>query len=329
MATYFVTGCASGFGYALTAALLTRGHHVVATDPDTEVWPATLPRSDRLMVLRLDVRSDVEVAQAVAAALAWRPIDVLVNNAGYAVFATVEEAPLDAFRDLLDTNVVGAVRVTRALLPTLRARRGAVVQVSSVAGRTVFPESGLYAATKYALEAVSEALFQETCTFGVRVRVIEPGSFATGFQERAARASPAPSVDSPYAALRETWTSRKREVLELPQDPALVVSAILATLDDPAPFRRVPVGPDAERILALRDALHADVWSRLAADRNGLEAPHSVADLPAPAAALALALDDPRLEGLRAADRTGHLVHWADSADGREALQRLRGLSPA
>ena len=102
-------------------------------------------------------------------------VDVLVNNAGYAVFATQEEADLEQIRDLFDVNVLGPARTTQAFLPSLRDRRGVVVQLSSVAGRMTFPESGFYAATKHALEAMSHALLCEAGPMGVRVRVIQPG----------------------------------------------------------------------------------------------------------------------------------------------------------
>jgi NAD(P)-dependent dehydrogenase (short-subunit alcohol dehydrogenase family) len=265
-------------------------------------------------VAKLDVRSDADTA-AVARQLEGDEVGLLVNNAGYAFFATQEEGSMEAFRDLLEVNVVGVARVTRALLPSIRASRGAVVQLASVAGRTVFPESGFYAATKHAVEALSEALLQETVTFGVRVRVVEPGSFDTGFLARAARESPSSGEESPYASLRPGWTARKAEVLEPPQSPALVVEAILRSMEDPAPFLRVPVGADAERILGLRDELGPHDWMRLAAHRSGAEAP----GLPSPADVLA----GRGVELARAACRAGHLRHWEESESGRRALSTL------
>jgi NAD(P)-dependent dehydrogenase (short-subunit alcohol dehydrogenase family) len=325
MPTAFLTGCATGFGHLLARRLLDRGWRVVASDTELARWPAALgaPRDD-LVVLPLDVRDDAAVARAAEAA---GDVDLLVNNAGYALFATQEEVDVEAVRDLFDVNVLGPIRVTRALLPGLRRRQGTVVQLSSVAGRTAFPESGFYAATKHALEALSEALFQEVCTFGVRVRVIEPGSFATRFLDRAAEVSPVPPSSSPYAALRDTWMARKREVLEPPQDPALVVDAILGSLADSAPFARVPVGPDSERILALRDALGPDPWVRLGADRNGLRGLHRPGEVLSPAEVLALEPTDPALAATRVAARYGHLRHWGDEDEGRRALERLSARS--
>jgi NAD(P)-dependent dehydrogenase (short-subunit alcohol dehydrogenase family) len=322
----FVTGCSSGFGFHLVRRLLADGHRVIGGDLSIDgLAPrllADLPESfGRLLLVPLDVRDVGQVREAVAQAIAWSPPDVLVNNAGYAVFGTQEEADLDAIRDLFEVNVIGVARVTQALLPTLRERRGTIVQLSSVAGRTVFPESGYYAATKHAVEAMSEALFQEVAPFGVRIRVIEPGSFNTGFLARAIASSKARAADSPYAAAQPGWDERKFSMLEKPQDPSLVVEAIVASLSDPAPFRRIPVGPDAARLLGLRDALSPDAWSLLAAERNGFASgPHPVGEVLSPAEVLAGRTD---LDATLAAWRFGHLDHWAGSDEGRAALARL------
>jgi len=243
----------------LAERLLADGHRVVATDRDGRTLDDLGP-PDRVLRCTLDVRSDKDVQDAVAAARAWGPVDVLVNNAGHAVFGTQEEVPLAAVHELFDVNVFGPIRVTRALLPALRASSGTIVQLSSVAGRVVFPESGYYAATKFAIEALSSALAQETQHCGVRVRVIEPGSFATQFLSTAAAKSAQRADDSPYAALHESWDTQKQAVLEPPQDPALVVEAILASLDDEAPFARIPVGADALRILVNHPDRAPNAW---------------------------------------------------------------------
>lgn len=335
MSTAFITGCSSGFGARLTRRLLTNGHRVIATDPDPASL-ADLRGHPHALVLALDVRDPGAVRSAVDAAIAWHPPDVLVNNGGYAVFGSQEEADLDAVRTMFDVNVFGVGRVTQALLPTLRASGGTIVQLSSVAGRTVFPESGWYAASKHAIEAMSEALFQECATFGVRVRVIEPGSFSTGFQARATAASRPRDPASPYAALHPVWDARKTEVLEPPQDPERVVDAILASLADPAPFRRIPVGPDAERILALRELIGADPFTLLAARRNGLDhaSTHEGAVL-APGEVLAAWAQrdqaDPDglvtlLEPTALALHFGHLRHWEHDQEGSAAIAVLTAM---
>jgi NAD(P)-dependent dehydrogenase (short-subunit alcohol dehydrogenase family) len=327
MSTAFITGCGSGFGFHLARRMLADGHRVVASDPHVagladRIGGSAAGWGDRLLVLPLDVRHVGDVREGVRAALAWAPVDVLVNNAGYAIFGTQEEADLGAIRDLFDVNVLGAARVTQALLPALRERSGTIVQISSVAGRTVFPESGFYAATKHAIEAMSEALFQEVAPFGIKVRLIEPGSFDTGFLARAVASSRPRSADSPYAALHATWDARKLGILEKPQPPEWVADAIVASLADPAPFRRVMVGPDATRLLGLRSAIAPDAWALLAAERNGLvPPPHGPAEVLSPEEVLAGTGDrGPTLAALA----HGHLDHWEATGVGRAALDLLR-----
>ncbi len=334
MYTAFVTGCSSGFGFLLARTLLHCGHRVVATSPSLEGgWVERLDPRDRsqLLVLPLDVRDAGEVRDAAAEAIAWAPVDVLVNNGGYAVFGSQEEADLEAVRDMLDVNVLGPARVTQALLPSLRASRGTIVQLSSVAGRTVFTESGFYAASKHAIEALTEALHQETATFGIRLRLVQPGSFDTGFLARAARESRPRDPSSPYAHLHPAWDERKLSVLEPPQDPALVVAAIIGSLADPAPFLRIPVGPDAARILAVKDLLGADGWSRLAGDRAGARAEHGPGQVPHPDELLAWADGaisaaelEQRLAMVRRVAELGHLEHWEMTEAGRRALGLVR-----
>lgn len=319
MRTHFITGCATGFGRGLAERLLAAGDRVVATDPD----PDTLAplRGPNALLLRLDVRSDEQVRAAVDAAVGWSPPDVLVNNGGYAIFGTQEEADLEAIRDLFDVNVLGVGRVTQALLPTIRERSGVIVQLASVAGRTAFPESGWYAATKHAVEAMSEALYQEVCTFGVRVRLVEPGSFDTCFLSTAQARSLPRDPASPYVALREVWDPRKLDVLEDPQHRSAVVDTIVRSLDDPRPYLHLPVGPDSERILATREALGPTRWGVLQGIRNGAPDPglfSPTAVLGAPPEALGEVL---------VAWRNGQLVHWEGLERGSEALARLAELA--
>lgn len=327
--TALITGCGTGFGHELAAALLARGHRVLATDPAPEGLRASLitrvpEAAATLEVATLDVR-DAAAVHGVMQRVGPE-LDLLVNNAGYAFFAPIEEGDPDAFRDLLDVNVVGLARMTRAALPALRAARGTVVMLSSVAGRTVFAESGFYAATKHAVEALSEALHQETCALGVRVRVIEPGSFDTEFLPTAAQHSPARTPDSPYALLRQLWDARKLAVLEPPQPPQLVVHAILESLEDPTAFARVPVGADARRLLGLREVLSPDAWVRLAADRHGLApAPHAPGEVLRPDEVLAIPPEeDDRLAATRAALAHGQLDWWEDLPGASAAHARLR-----
>ncbi len=268
MLQVFITGCATGFGNALARQLLGDGYRVVATDPDAEAVRRSLGEHPNLTVLSLDITRPEQVADAAQRA---GEIDVLVNNGGIAVFGTQEEADLEKVRKLFEVNVLGTARITQALLPTLRRRKGTIVQLSSIAGRMVFPESGFYAASKYALEAMSEALFQEVGAFGVKVRLIQPGNFDTPFQAHAAQNSPPPPLSSVYSDFRPIWNSRREQVLCAPHSASLVVNAIIQSLTDPRGFIRIPVGEDAVRILQLRSVLAPDAWVRLMAQRHGID----------------------------------------------------------
>lgn len=256
-----VTGVASGFGLRFTRMLLASGVSVVGVDrvpvPD---WPADIRDHAGLFAIHGDLTKHEVVASVTQACADRGGIALLVNNAGYGMFNTVEEADFRAVEQLFAANVFAPGRLLQAVLPQLRQHGGAVVQLSSVAGRMVFPESGWYAATKYALEALSEALAVETAEDGVRVRVVEPGRFDTRFGEVAGLMSRPRPTDSPYAERYPHWDRVKDGMLAPPQDPDLVARLALASLDDPRPFLRLPAGTDAVAILEERDRAGEPGW---------------------------------------------------------------------
>jgi NAD(P)-dependent dehydrogenase (short-subunit alcohol dehydrogenase family) len=272
--TAFITGCQTGFGHRLARRLLFEGYRVIATDACTDGLADRLLEGlepelcARLSLHDLDVRSGEQV-QALARTIDPK-VDLVVNNAGFGLFGTQEETDIEQVRDLFDVNVLGPARVTQAFLPHLRATRGTLVQLSSVAGRMVFPESGYYAATKHALDAMSQAVALEACPLGVRVRVVEPGAFATQFYDTAAQHSPERTERSPYQTLHASWDGWREEVLEEPQDPGLVVEAIWASLHSAHPFLRIPVGEDARRILNQVQQMGDDAGTEMALDRCGV-----------------------------------------------------------
>ena len=180
--TWFITGASSGFGRAFAEHALAQGHNVVATARD----PARLAdlvalAPDRVLAAALDVDAHGAAEEAVKAAIArFGRIDVLINNAGYGVVGAFEETSDAELRALMDTNFFGAMAVTRAALPFLRAQRaGAIVNISSLGGQLSFAGFSAYSASKFALEGVSEALAQEVAPFGIKVLIVEPGQFRT------------------------------------------------------------------------------------------------------------------------------------------------------
>lgn len=188
--TWFITGASSGFGMAFARYALDRGYNVVATARSTAKLAALVEAApQRVLAHKLDVTAP---GAALAAAIArFGRIDVLINNAGYGIIGAVEETPEAELRAQLETNFFGAVAVIRAVLPQLRHQRGgAIVNVSSMGGQMSFAGAGAYSASKFALEGLSEALAPELAPFGIKVLIVEPGAFRTGFAADALRYMP-------------------------------------------------------------------------------------------------------------------------------------------
>jgi NAD(P)-dependent dehydrogenase (short-subunit alcohol dehydrogenase family) len=249
-----ITGCSSGFGRASAVELKKRGYEVVATARR----PETIADLDADARIALDVTDDASVHAAVAAAGA---LDVLVNNAGIGIGGPVERVPLSEVRRLLETNFFGAVRMMQAVLPQMRSRgAGAIVNVSSVSGRVAAPLSAFYAASKFALEAVSEALHVEVGHFGIRTIIIEPGFFKTNISH----AHVDFGVDSaPYDELaKATERIASRLGRDKAPGPEVVAVAIADALEDPSAGPRVPVGADAEMVLGARATMDDATFER-------------------------------------------------------------------
>jgi short-subunit dehydrogenase len=206
--TVLVTGATAGIGRFVALDLASRGHRVFATGRSAGALASlaseAASKSLSLSTLLLDVTSDESIREAAAAVLAQtggHGVDVLVNNAGYGQGGPLLEVSDDTLREQFDTNVFGLMAVTRAFVPEMLARgRGWIVNVSSVGGRVTFPFFGAYHASKYALEALSDALRAELRSFGVHVAVVEPGPIRSRFSERAFGSLPAAQEASPYSA---------------------------------------------------------------------------------------------------------------------------------
>ncbi|WP_214410411.1 SDR family NAD(P)-dependent oxidoreductase [Sphaerisporangium fuscum] len=252
--TWFVTGASRGFGDVWTRAALRRGERVVATARDVSALkPLADEFGDAVLPLALDV-TDREAAFAAVArgAAHFGGIDVAVNNAGYGLFGMVEEVTEAQARAQLETNLFGALWVTQAVLPGMRERgRGHILQVSSIGGVAAFPTLGLYHASKWGLEAFSEALAQEVASAGIRVTIIEPGPYGTDWSgSSAVHAEPEPAYEHVREARRAAAAGR------VPIDPAVTADAVLAVVDAERPPLRLFLGgyclPIAERVYAER-----------------------------------------------------------------------------
>ena len=237
-----ITGAAGAIGMATARELAARGHSVVATDVSA---PSA---SEGIRAHVLDVTSDDSVARCLEAV---GPLDAIVNSAGIAGGGPVEGFPLDRFRHVFETNTLGALRVIQAVLPSWRERgSGVIVNVSSINGRISAPLRAAYSASKFALEALTESLHLEVRHFGIRSVLIEPGNIAPGMKAREPHRGPAD-----YAGLWEQWTGADTRMAGPQPGPDLVARAITRAIEDPATPFRLPVGQDAEMILAMRRSL--------------------------------------------------------------------------
>jgi NAD(P)-dependent dehydrogenase (short-subunit alcohol dehydrogenase family) len=248
MQTVLITGSSSGIGRATAERFAARGWRVFASmrrpEAGAELRDLAAGKGWRLSTPALDVARDDSVAAAVGALLAETSgqLDVLVNNAGYYAWGPLEETSPDELRAQLETNVVGVHRVTRAVLPAMRARRaGTVVTLGSVSGLVALPVVGPYHASKWALEGMIEAWRLELAPFGVRMALVEPGPFATSLHANELLAA-GNRPDSPYAGLVEAY---RRQSASLPRakDLAPVVDAIERAATARNPRLRWPVGP--------------------------------------------------------------------------------------
>ena len=245
---WLITGASSGFGRELARAALARGDTVVGTlrqAAQVAEFEALAP--GRAHAVLLDVTEAAAIAPAVKQAVVRAGhIDVLVNNAGYGFFGAAEETTDAEARQLMQTNFFGALAVTQALLPHLRDRRsGHILNLSSLAGVVGLPGAGLYCASKFALEGLSEALAVELAPFGIRVTIVEPGGFRTNFAAGSLRVA-----SQPLAAYGGTPAGKTRDNISHyhghePGDPVKAAAALLAAVDAVEPPRRLPLGPDA------------------------------------------------------------------------------------
>ncbi len=258
--TWFITGASRGFGREWAEAALERGDRVAASARDASALAElTAAHPDSSLALQLDVTDRAAAFAAVGRAHEhFGRLDVIVNNAGYGLFGTVEEVSEQQARDQIETNLFGALWVTQAALPLLRAQgAGHIVQVSSIGGIVAFPRVGLYHASKWGLEGFSEALAQEIAGFGIHVTLVEPGGFDTDWGgSSAVRAAP---LDA-YAEIHRQASERSANT---PKGKASAsVAAILAVVDADPPPLRVFFGSPPLEIARARYAERLENWAQ-------------------------------------------------------------------
>jgi len=238
---WIITGTSKGLGRAWTEAALDRGDCVAATARDTSTLADLVERyGENVLPIQLDVTDKARVDAAVAIAhTRFGRLDVVVNNAGFALFGAIEEATAAQARAQFDTNVFGALWVTQAVLPLLRAQgSGHIIQVSSIGGAVSFPLNGFYCASKWALEGLSEALAGEVAQFGVKVTIVEPWSYATDSTGVSSVLAGAPNPV--YAQDREAMATAVSDSVATAADPRATGPAILRLVDaDEPPLRAI------------------------------------------------------------------------------------------
>ncbi|MES9538841.1 oxidoreductase [Actinomadura sp. NPDC000600] len=245
--TWLITGASRGLGRHLTEAVLAAGDQVVATARRPEQLDDVVARfGERVRAVALDVTDPAAAVGAVKEATgAFGRLDVVVNNAGYANSAPIEEMAEEDFRAQVETNLFGVVNVTRAALPVLREQRsGVFVQVSSIGGRVGgTPGMGAYQTAKFAVEGFSEVLANEAAPFGVKVVIVEPGAFRTDWQGSSMRLHPVgPDYEESVGAI-----NRYRQANDgtQPGDPARAAQAVIDVVGADDPPRRLLLGSDA------------------------------------------------------------------------------------
>jgi NAD(P)-dependent dehydrogenase (short-subunit alcohol dehydrogenase family) len=264
MRTWLITGCSTGIGRAVAEHVLAIGDQAVVTARKVADVTDIIARApERSIAVPLDVADPAQVKAAVEVAEArFGAIDVLVNNAGYGYVSSIEEGDEAAVKAMYEVNVFGSLRMMKAVLPGMRARRaGSILTISSLAGRISNPATGYYSSTKFALEALSEALHREVGGLGIKVTAIAAGMFRTDFSGRSLKTG-----DTGVADYDDGVHARMALVKSVDGkqtgDPAKLAELLVAVADMPNPPPQIIAGPDA----------YAAIEGRMAEVRAAMEA---------------------------------------------------------
>jgi NAD(P)-dependent dehydrogenase (short-subunit alcohol dehydrogenase family) len=254
MKTILITGASSGIGKATALRFQSEGWNVIATMRDPAAG-ADLAVLDNVLVTQLDVTDAVSIASAVSEGIArFGRIDALLNNAGYGAYGPLEAFSTERIHRQFDTNVIGLLEMTKAVLPHMRANRaGTIVNISSIGGQITFPLGTLYHGTKFAVEGLSEALHYELEPLGIRVRIVQPGMIRTDFGGRSFDFAMDETL-ADYAPTAEAMGRLFGRLAANPSAPEVVAEVIWQAVDESGDRLRFRAGPDAEDLLDDRKA---------------------------------------------------------------------------
>jgi NADP-dependent 3-hydroxy acid dehydrogenase YdfG len=250
--TVLITGASTGIGRATAYYFQQQGWNVIATMRDPEQGKE-LKALDRVLVTSLDVTNSDSIRQAMKAGIErFHSVDVLVNNAGFGAYGPLEATSMDTIRRQFDTNVIGLLETTKAVLPHFRAQHsGVIVNISSIGGKVTFPLGTLYHGTKFAVEGISESLFYEMQAIGVKTKIVEPGAIKTDFATRSFAFSNDESLIEYQKTVKGVMTAVE-PMMANGADPVVVAEVIFQAATDGTDQLRYPAGSDAQPILEKR-----------------------------------------------------------------------------
>lgn len=275
----FITGCSSGFGYGMALKFARKGDIVVAgvrnpKKPQVQQLKQLAEKEQlALQVYQLDVTNVEQIKRVTKAVLdEYKRIDILINNAGYGLLGPIEDCSMEDISEIFNTNVLGVIRMTQAVIPIMRRQQsGFIINFSSISGLVSFPLFSIYSSTKFAIETITEGLRFELGHFGITVVLVEPGSFATGFTENRKFPKSLFRTDSPYKPLLQNFLTRYKKTHSVSRpkfvskvaDPQVVVERVYAISQEKNPILRHIIGNDAWVYLILRKIVPYWIWEKL------------------------------------------------------------------
>ena len=253
--TWLITGASRGFGVEIAKAVLTAGDRLIATARN-QTNLQQFGTSKDVLTLGMDVTDEAQVKTAIATGLErFGQIDVLVNNAGFGLLGAIEECSAEEVESVYRTNVFGLLNVTRAVLPSMRQHRsGHIINVSSIGGYRSSSGWGIYSSTKFAVEGISEALYDELAPLGIHVTVVEPGYFRTNFLDGTSLHNSAVQIPDYAGTVGKTRSMAAERNHQQLGDPTKLAQAILEIVNADVPPLRLPLGTDTLQAIAEKNA---------------------------------------------------------------------------